>query len=334
MRKSLGVIVTAISLGIASFSSQADEPLRVVTSFSILADMVEQVAGEHAEVISLVGPDSDTHAYSPSPHDARRLNEADLVVFNGLQFEGWMERLIDSSEYDGTLVTASDGIDPLATHEHHDHDHEAHDHHEQHHVHHQEHHGHQHGEQDPHAWLDAQRGQHYVRNIRDGLIEADPDNADAYREGAQRYLAELETLDAEIHSLIETIPEAQRVVVTGHDAFGYFADAYGMRFLSVVGLNTAAAPSAADMGRLVDTLRNNDIRALFHENITNPATLRQLSEESGLPIAGTLYSGALASEGEASSYAGMMHRNATLMHEVLSEPGHDAQGGNGHNHDH
>lgn len=328
-------LALGLMLAFATPMAHAAEPLQVVTSFSILADMVEQVGGEQVEVTSLVGADSDTHVFSPSPSDAMRLAEADLVVFNGLQFEGWMQRLLDASEYDGTLVVASDGIETLAG-DAHDHGHLGHDDHhadhaDEHHgddhaghggEHHDEHAGHDaHGGVDPHAWLDVERGQQYVVNIRDGLIETDPANAEAYRENTERYLAELEALDDEIHTLIESIPESQRVVVTGHDAFGYFSDAYAVRFLSPVGLNTAAAPSAADMGRLVDVIRDNNVQALFHENITSPALIRQLAEEAGLPIAGTLYSGALASEGEAASYIGMMRHNATLMHNGLAHGG-------------
>ena len=352
-------LALGLMLAFASPMVHADEPLQVVTSFSILADMVEQVGDEHVEVTSLVGTDSDTHVFSPSPTDAQRLAEADLVVFNGLQLEGWMQRLLDASEYAGTLVVASDDVETLAGHahnhghlehdEHHaDHADEHHDHADEHHAehadehhdhadeHHVEHASHTHGGVNPHAWLDVERGQQYVVNIRDGLIETDPANAEAYRQNAEQYLAELEALDDEIHALIESIPEPQRVVVTGHDAFGYFSDAYAVRFLSPVGLNTAAAPSAADMARLVDVIHDNNVRALFHENITNPALIRQLAEEADLPIAGTLYSDALASDGEAASYAGMMHHNATLIHDALTRGGHtgDDTHDEGHAHAH
>lgn len=333
-------LALGLILAFATPIAHADEPLQVVTSFSILADMVEQVGGERVEVASLVGADSDTHVFTPSPSDAMRLAEADLVVFNGLQLEGWMQRLLDASEYAGALVVASDGVETLTGNAH-DHGHLEHadEHHGDEHANHaDEHHeepaGHdEHGSVDPHAWLDVARGQQYVANIRDGLIEADPANSEAYRRNATAYLAELEALDAEIHELIGSIPEARRVVVTGHDAFGYFADAYHVRFLSPVGLNTAAAPSAADMGRLVDVIRDNNVQALFHENITSPALIRQLAEEAGLPIAGTLYSGALASDGEASSYIGMMRHNATLMHDGLAHSGSETTG-ESHAHDH
>ncbi|MBZ0330813.1 zinc ABC transporter substrate-binding protein [Halomonas sp. ANAO-440] len=385
----------------------AAERVQVVTSFSILADMVENVGGEHVEVTSLVGPDSDAHVFSPSPRDARNLADADLVVFNGLLFEGWMERLIDSSDYAGPLVTATDGIDKLDYHGHdhdkahghddhdehghdhghddhghdhddhghddhghdhddhghddhghdhddhghddhghdhddhghddHGHDHDDHGHgdHDNHDDHGHDDHDHAHGEHDPHAWQDLAMGQVYVGNILEGLIEADPDNEAAYRENAERYINEIQATDDEIRQLIGEIP-ASTSVITGHDSFGYFSNAYGLRFLSPVGLSTEAEPSAADMARLIDVIREQNVKALFHENMTSPAIINQLSEETGLPIAGTLYADALAAEGDASTYLGMMRHNAQVLHDALAEEGHDDHGhGDSHDdHDH
>ncbi|MCC5882248.1 MAG: zinc ABC transporter substrate-binding protein [Halomonas sp.] len=351
------VSTTALIVGTSAMlalpAAIAAERIQVVTSFSILADMVQNVGGEHVEVTSLVGPDSDAHVFSPSPRDARALADADLVVFNGLLFEGWMERLIDSSDYSGPLVTATDGIDKLDYHGHehdqahghdhghdhdhddhgHDHDHDDHGHDHDHDDHGDDHghdHDHAHGDYDPHAWQDLAMGKIYVGNIRDGLIEADPDNEAAYRENAESYINELAATDAEIRELLGEIP-ASTSVITGHDSFGYFSNAYGIRFLSPVGLSTEAEPSAADMARLIDVIREQNVRALFHENMTSPAVINQLSEETGLEIAGTLYADALAAEGEASTYLGMMRHNAQVLHDALAEHDHEDHG---HDHDH
>ncbi|WP_372611302.1 metal ABC transporter solute-binding protein, Zn/Mn family [Halomonas sp.] len=302
-----------VSAMIALPAALAAERVQVVTSFSILADMIDNVGGEHVEVTSLVGPDSDAHVYSPRPTDARALADADLVVFNGLQFEGWMDRLVDASDYDGPLVIASDGIGTLASfpgQEHDDHD-DDHDHDDQ-----------AHGDADPHGWQDLGLGNVYVGNILDGLIEADPGNETAYRENAERYINEITATDAEIRELLGEIP-SDTSVITGHDSFGYFASAYGLRFLSPVGLSTEAEPSAADMAQLIDVIRDQNVQALFHENMTSPAILDQLAEETRLPIAGTLHADALASEGEASTWLGMMRYNARVLHGALAEPGDD-----------
>ncbi|MBB3329586.1 zinc/manganese transport system substrate-binding protein [Halomonas campaniensis] len=338
------VNASAALLGVSTLlalpAAFAAERVQVVTSFSILADMVENVGGEHVEVTSLVGPDSDAHVYSPRPTDARALAEADLVVFNGLQFEGWMERLIDASDYAGPLVVTTAGIDRVAAaHDDHGHDehdgHDGHDDHDDHgHDDHDDHghEGHDHGDDDPHGWQDLAMGRVYVANIRDGLIEADPDNAQAYTANAERYINEIDATDAEIRELLGEIP-ASTSVITGHDSFGYFASAYGLRFLSPQGLSTEAEPSAANMARLIDVIREQNVQALFHENMTSPAIINQLAEETGLPIAGTLYADALAAEGEASTWLGMMRHNARTLHDALAQPGHDDPGHDEDDHD-
>lgn len=319
--------LVGVSAMLALPAAMANERVQVVTSFSILADMVENVGGEHVAVSSLVGPDGDAHVFSPSPGDARALAGADLVVFNGLLFEGWMERLIDSSDYNGALVTATDGIAPqgLAEHGHEEHGHDEHEEHEEHA--HDDHSDHEHGNEDPHGWQDLQQAKVYVTNIRDGLIKADSANAESYQANAERYLAELDATDGEIRELLSEIP-ASSSVITGHDSFGYFSSAYGVNFLSPVGLSTEADPSGASMAALVDVIEQENVQALFHENMTNQAIITQLAEETGLPIAGTLYADALASEGDASTYLGMMRHNAQVLHDALAEPGHD-----GHGHD-
>lgn len=313
-------LLAGVSTLLALPAALAAERVQVVTSFSILADMIENVGGEHVEVTALVGPDSDAHVYSPRPTDARALAEADLVVFNGLQFEGWIERLIDASDFAGPLVVATDGIAARLTAAEDD----GHDDHDD-----GDDHGHDHGPIDPHAWQDLGMGPLYVANILAGLIEADPDHSAAYRASAERYLDEVAATDRELRELLGEIP-AGTSVITGHDSFGHFARAYGLRFLSPQGLSTETEPSAANMARLIDVIREENVRALFHENMTSPAMIDQLAEETGLPVAGTLYADALASEGEASSWLGMMRHNARTLHDALAEPGHDDHGDHDH----
>ncbi|WP_275288138.1 metal ABC transporter solute-binding protein, Zn/Mn family [Halomonas elongata] len=330
--KHYSVLAAGLSALLAMPGALAEDRVQVIASFSILADMVERVGGEHVEVDALVGPDGDAHVYSPRPIDARNLAEADLVVFNGMHFEGWMERLLGAGDYEGPTVVATEGIadqdgaaagDDHGEHDHADHEHASHDHDEHDHA------KHDHGGDDPHAWLDPRLGKTYVTNIRDGLIAADPAHEADYRERAQGYLADLDALDAEIREQMAALPESTSVI-TGHDSFGYFSRAYGVSFLSPAGLSTEAGPSAARMAELIEVIRANDVRALFHENMTSSALIDQLAEETRRPVAGTLYSGALAPEGEASTYIGMMRHNARVLHDALAGGDSETQ----HDHEH
>lgn len=306
----LPLLITAM-LGAAPMAL-ATERLQVLTSFSILADMVENVGGDDVEITALVGPDSDAHVYSPRPIDARAVSQADLVVLNGMNFEGWMERLVKASDHHGPVVVATAGVEERLEHETHEHDdHDSHD-HEGH-----DHDSHDHGGKDPHAWQDLALGDIYINNILAGLIEADPDNEAAYRQRAEQYLAEVENTHAEMQQQLADIPDTTRVI-TSHRAFDHFARAYGLTFLSPVGLSSEAEPSAADLASLIEVIREQNIRALFHESMASQALLNQLAEETAVPIAGTLYSDALTSDGDASTWLGMVRHNARVLHDALA----------------
>ena len=305
------------ALGASALSANivhAQEPLQVVTSFSILDDMVSTIGGDHVSVTSLVGPDGDAHAFSPKPADAQSLADADLIVVNGLQLEGWIDRLIDASGYEGEVVVASNGIDTRSF-EGHEGDHDDHDDHD--HATDGEEEHHHHGDVDPHAWQDLENGEQYARNIRDALVKADPAHADAYRANAEHYIDEMEALDKEAKARLSRIPASDRLIITSHDAFGYFADAYDLELLSPVGINTLAEPSASDMGRLIQQIESSHARALFLENMTNPALINQLHEETGIAIGGTLYADALTAEGEGSTYLGVFQHNVDTLLDAL-----------------
>lgn len=270
-------------------------PIKVVATFSILGDLIAQVGGERVAVHTLVGPDADAHAYQPRPSDARAIGGAQLVVANGLGFDSWIERLARSAGYRGPLLVASAGIAPLAAAD--------------------EDHGDEHGRADPHAWQDVSNARRYVANIAAALARLDPQGVAAYRANAARYDAELAAVDRDIRSAFATLPEGRRKVVTTHDAFGYFAHAYGVRFLAPVGVSSSAEPGAGDVARLIRQLRREQVPAVFLENVNDPRLLERIGRESGARIGGTLYSDALsAAGGPAPTYAAMMRHNlATLI---------------------
>lgn len=300
----------------------AAQPLQVVASFSILADIATQVGGPDVAVRSLVGPDGDAHEYEPTPADARKLAAAQVLVVNGLDFEAWLPRLQKAAGFAGRTVVASKGIEPRRlddAHEEHE-EHGDHDdrHHDHDHGHHGEHGHHHHGDLDPHAWQDLANGVIYARNIARAFAEADPAHAQAYRQRADAYVARIEALDQRVRQLFEAIEPARRKVVSSHDAFGYFGQAYGVRFIALAGVSTDAEPSAADMARIIEQVRRESVPAVFIENIANPRLAQQLARETQARLGGTLYSDALAQPGEpAGTYLGMFEWNAQQLAAAL-----------------
>lgn len=264
--------------------------VRVIASFSILGDMVERVGGDRVAVTTIVGPDADTHAYEPKPADVAALAGADLFVVNGLGFEGWMGRLVEATGYGGPLVVASDGVVTHAMDED--------------------------GEvvTDPHAWQSLQNGVLYVTNIAAGLCQVDASGCEAFTANAKQYGAELLALDADVRHQIDGIPADRRKVITTHDAFGYFGMAYGVSFLAPEGVSTDSQPSAADIARLIEQIRQEGVLALFVENMSDPRQLEQVAKETGVAIGGTIYADSLSDEdGVAPDYVSMFRYNVSQL---------------------
>ena len=315
---------------------RAESRLDVVATFSILGDMVKQVGGDRVKVTSLVGPDGDTHVYRPTPKAAKAIAQTKVLFVNGLEFEGWIERLVESSGFKGRMVTATVGIEALKMEEegHHD-DHDKHgkkDHHDDHDKHgkkddHDDHdkHGkkdghehHNHGEYDPHAWHSLANARIYVRNIVDGLAAADPQGAKAYRANAERYIKEIKSLESEMEKAMKSISADGRKVVTPHDAFGYLGSTYGIKFLAPVGISTEAEASAGDVAKLIRQIKKEKISAIFVENITDRRLLDQIVRETGARVGGTLYSDALSkANGPAGTYLDLMRHNIRTLVKAL-----------------
>ncbi|WP_018267470.1 metal ABC transporter solute-binding protein, Zn/Mn family [Methylosinus sp. LW4] len=265
--------------------------LPVVASFSILGDLVRIVGGDRIEVATIVGPNGDAHVYQPSPQDGRRLAAAKLVFVNGLGFEGWIDRLVAASRTKARIVAASRAVTPRKD-----------------------------GEGvDPHAWQDVANVKIYIANIRDALVDADPDGASHYKANAAEYLHALGGLDAEIVAAIDAIPHARRRVVSTHDAFGYFAARYGVEFIAPQGVSTDAEASARDLARIVDAVKAHKVAAVFLENIVDPRFAQRIAAETGAKVGGTLYSDALSPpEGPAPSYLRLMRFNVKQLTAALA----------------
>ena len=457
-RSLLKITVSALCVAATTQMVHADEPIPVVATFSILGDMVSEIGGEHVNVTTLVGPDGDAHVYQPTPKDARSVSEAELMFMNGLEFEGWLERLVKAASFDGSLVVATDGIQAIAFDDNDDHD--DHDDHKDHadnddHGHEEHGHGnhgfewagvfdleagtykwsfakvggdyadpamkmvilkagdieaveeaaeeileaeasttatggdvltvsdtaytltfdaskdmtifsveiasagqytfftehmpfefeanehffkdlaavdvepiaqepdsghahHHHGAFDPHAWQSLTNAAIYIDNITAALAKADPSNAGDYYSNRAKYLSELDALSKDVASMMADIDADKRTVVTPHDAFGYFSVAYDITFEAPQGLSTESEASAADVARLIEQIREQNISAVFIESISDNRLIEQIANETGASVGGTLYSDALSSsDGPASTYLDMFRHNAKTISDAL-----------------
>jgi zinc/manganese transport system substrate-binding protein len=271
--------------------AQVPNTIPVVASFSILADMVRQIGGDAASVTGLVPPDGDPHTYEPRPSDLRAVASARLLVVNGLGLEGWMTRLVGSSGYRGPVATASTGIKPRTMVE----DGGA-------------------TVTDPHAWQDARNGAAYARTVAAALAKSDPSRAAAFRDAGERYATAILETDAWIVQQFAPIPPARRIIITTHDAFGYFGARYGVTVRAAEGISTDAEPSARDIAKLVTQIRRDHVRAVFLENMTDPRLAAMLAKESGATLGDKVYSDALSPPGgPADTYLGMFHHNVPLF---------------------
>ncbi|MGB3391385.1 MAG: zinc ABC transporter substrate-binding protein AztC [Pseudaminobacter sp.] len=310
--------LNVIILSLVAAPDAAAEPLKVIASFSIIGDFAKNVGGERIELTTLVGPDGDAHVYEPKPADAVAMASADVVLVNGLNFEGFLQRLVDASATKATVVELTKGIEPLGMKEEHEHAGEGHSHEEGHHD--EAGHGHHHhGDTDPHAFQSIANAKIYVKNIADAFCAADAAGCDTYRANADTYSEKLTATEEEIKAAVASIPADKRVIITSHDAFGYFENAYGLTFLAPEGISTEAEASAADVAALIKQVREDKASAIFVESITNARLIEQIAAETGLKVGGTLYSDALSPEGgPAATYIDLMRSNiATIKGAIL-----------------
>ena len=268
--------------------------LKVVASFSILGDIVSRVGGDNIEVTTLVGPDADAHTYEPTPDAVKALSNANLVIINGLGFEGWIGRLIVSSGYSGHVIVAAKEVTALTVSDNLD--------------------------EDPHAWQSVTNVINYTGAIRDALSDADRGHSAQYKKNAEIYIHELNALEEWIQSQIATIEPKNRVVITTHDAFRYFGRYYNVTFLAPTGVTNESSPSAAAVAGIIDQMQTQQVRALFFENVSDDKIIKQLQHDGNAYIGGTLYSDALsAPNGPAPTYIALMKHNVTALVEGMRQ---------------
>ncbi|WP_375616458.1 MULTISPECIES: metal ABC transporter solute-binding protein, Zn/Mn family [unclassified Bartonella] len=297
------VLFTALLFAFSPFSASAHNKIQVVASFSILADLVKNVGGNHISMTTFVGPNANTHTYEPTPHDAQALRNAQIIFINGLHLEGFIDRLITASGTKALLVEVSANIPPLETKN------------QEQNIHH-----HHHSVIDPHAWQTIPNVEIYVKNIAAAFCKIDPQSCTHYNKNTETYIKKLKTAQDTLKTKIATIPQDKRIIITSHDAFGYFAKEYGFTILAPQSASTEAEATAADVAKLIKQIKANKAAALFVENISNPRLIKQISKETGLKIGGTLYSDALSNEnGPAATYLDMMEHNVNTIIDAITK---------------
>jgi zinc/manganese transport system substrate-binding protein len=299
MRGRLRVILAGAAILFGGGAAGAAERIKVVATFSVIGDMVANVAGDKVDLVTLVGPAGDTELFKPSLADGKNVAEAKIVFMNDLndEFEPWLEPLLKQVKFSGAKIVVSRGAKTYTSNEERAPRSKS-------------------GEEeiDQHAWLDPKNGVIYVRNITAALAKSDPANATEYRARADAYIKELRALDIWAKAEVAVLPAAKRRVLASHDSLQYLAKAYGITLLSINGWTNNSEPSAAELARLTQQIRQENIHALFLDSITDPRAMQQVAKETGVSIGGTLYGDALSKPGgEADTYLKMLRHDVTTL---------------------
>ncbi len=287
-------IVTILIMASAILLRGQDKPL-VVASASMIADMTRQMAGDKVNVRMIVPIGGDPHLYEPTPRDVQMVNNADLILVNGLTFEGWINELIANSGTKADVVVVTEGLEPLSSQTYKN-------------------------SVDPHAWMSVENGKQYARNIAQALKTLDPVNQNFYQQNLARYLGELTDLDQYILKAIASIPEKRRVLITSHDAFQYYGKRYGIKLEAIMGISTEAEPQTSDILRVSRTIRESEVPAVFIESTINPKLIEQIAKDNKVHIGGKLYADSLGDDNSpANTYVNMLRYNTDTIVEALSQ---------------
>lgn len=280
-----------------SATANGGSRIPVIATFSILGEWAERVAGDHARVVTLVGPGGDAHTYEPTPQATALIADARLVFEIGLNFEGWLDKVYQASGSRATRHTVTRAVRPRFV-----------------------------GplgptaELDPHVWQSPKLADRMVEEVVDALAAVDPSHAVEYRRRGDAYREELRTLDVEVRGLLAAVPRDRRVLVTTHDTFGYFAAEYDFEVLSVLESfsSEGGEPSAGELAAVIERIKARRVPAVFAENILDPRTTEKVAKEAGVAVVGTLYTDALGLPDTAgATYLGMMRHNARAIAEAL-----------------
>lgn len=278
------------------YTGWTQDRLKIVASASMIADIARNITGDLHEVEMIVPIGGDPHLHEPTPSNAQLVARADLILINGLTFEGWINELIENSGTSALVITVTNGVDVLTSQTYKN-------------------------SADPHAWMDASNGIIYAQNIANALTELDPANQPIFRDNLERYRKTLVDLDLEIKEAIQSIPETQRILITSHDAFQYYGRRYGIQLEAIMGISTEAEAQTSDITRVNQVIRKQKVPAIFIESTINPKLMRQLAVDNDIIIGGKLYADSLGdSKSPASTYVDMLRYNTKTIVTALTRP--------------
>ncbi|WP_285012378.1 metal ABC transporter substrate-binding protein [Lactococcus formosensis] len=279
--------------------SKASDKLKVVTTYSIIADIAENIGKDHVDVYSMVPRGTDPHQYDPKPNDTQAVEKADIVFYNGLNLEtgkGWFDKLVKNSRKEDSTFMVSQGVTPIHLSE-----------------------KGKESEEDPHAWLDIQNGIIYAQNIEKELSKKDPQHKEVYQKNLKAYTDKLQQLDTEAKAKIATIPQEDRILVTSEGAFKYFSKQYGLTAEYIWEINTDNQGTPAQLNRINTIVKDKNVKALFVETSVSPKTMESVSRQTGVKIYSKIFTDSLADEGQkGDTYYDMLQWNIEHITDGLS----------------
>lgn len=297
-------VLVLILLGSLS-AARAEEKIPVASLSTVLADVALNVGGDKVTVTAVVKPGVDPHEFEPTPGDLRTVSQAKIVLASGLGFEGYLDKLRKAAGDGPVFVVVGDSLKPIMMEDGHGHDHG-------------DGHGHDHGKApDPHWWHSIANMKIAAKVVRDALIAVDPANKAAYAANTSAYLSQLGDLAKWARLQVAQVPASRRILVTSHDALGYFARDYGFKIHPVQGISTADQPSSQKVRELIGEIRDGGVKVIFAENIENPKVLTEITRETGATLGGTLYADGLGGTPEADTYEKMMRHNVSTIVNAL-----------------
>ncbi|MEY8538901.1 metal ABC transporter substrate-binding protein [Lactococcus muris] len=303
-RLALAAVLAALFLLFTACAAPKEEAaasnkLKVVTTYSIIADIVENIGKDHVDVYSMVPRGTDPHLYDPKPNDTQAVEKADLVFYNGLNLEtgkGWFDKLIKNTRKEAASFMVSEGVSPIYLSE-----------------------KGKESEEDPHAWLNIQNGILYAQNIEKELSKKDPQNKAIYQKNLKTYTEKLQQLDTEAQKKISSIPKNDRILVTSEGAFKYFAQQYGLTAEYIWEINTDNQGTPSQMTRINNIIKDKSVKALFVETSVSPKTMEAVSRQTGVPIFSKIFTDSLADKGqEGDTYHDMLKWNISHIYDGLN----------------